>query len=256
MSVPQRILVYLLRRDLRVADNPVFHEIANLNKQSQRPFTHLLPIYVFPADQVEVSGFLAPDVQRSPYQEARSQVGGFWRCGRLRAKFLAECVWDVKKDLESIGSGLEVRAGALQDVVHSVLEGYRDREDAEVCGVWMTSEEGWEEKYQEDEVRALLEKEDKEFKLCNDEKYYIDEYVAVTGAGRVMSANVVAVATCRFRTHGSCRMCSRLSARQWNLFETSLANCVRSLKPVNCLLFLLTSRPKLRLLRYRTISKV
>ena len=170
-----RVLIYLLRRDLRLADNPVFHEIERLNTQSQRPFTHLLPVYVFPAEQIEVSGFLSLNAERSLYKEARSQVGGFWRCGRLRAKFIAESVWDLKKDLESIGSGLAIRVGTLHDAVASILEGYRNRNDVEVHGLWMTSEEGWEELYEERHVKQLMDQDGKEFKLWKDEKYFVDE---------------------------------------------------------------------------------
>ena len=170
MSRMSRVLIYLLRRDLRLADNPIFHEIARLSNQSQKPFTHLLPVYVFPAEQIEISGF------RSPYIEARSEAGGFWRCGRLRAKFLAESVWELKKDLGRVGSGLEIRVGTLQDVVKSILDGFRERNDVEVYGLWMTQEEGWEEKYQEKNAKQLMDQEDKEFKLWTDEKYFIDEY--------------------------------------------------------------------------------
>ena len=175
MSGMSRVLIYLLRRDLRLADNPIFNEIARLNSQSQKPFTHLLPVYVFPAEQIEVSGFLSSKTERSPYKEARSAVGGFWRCGRLRSKFIAESVWDLKKDLESIGSGLSIRVGTLHDVVKSILDGYRNRNDVEVHGLWMTSEEGWEEMYQEKYVKELLEQEQKEFQLWKDEKYFVDE---------------------------------------------------------------------------------
>lgn len=175
MSRFPRVLIYLLRRDLRLADNPIFHEIARINSQSQQPFTHLLPVYVFPAEQIEVSGFLSSDDQQSPYQQARSRAGGFWRCGRLRAKFIAESVWDLKKDLQRIGSGLEIRVGPVRDVVKSLLEGFRDRSDAEVHGLWMTSEEGWEEQQEEKQVKQLMDREDKEFKLWTDEKYFVDE---------------------------------------------------------------------------------
>ncbi|CAK3982881.1 cryptochrome DASH, mitochondrial [Lecanosticta acicola] len=175
MSRAQRVLVYLLRRDLRLADNPVFHELARINSQSQRPFTHLLPVYVFPADQVEVSGFLKSAADRSPYPEARSKVGGFWRCGKLRAKFLAESVWDLKKDLESVSSGLSIRVGTLTDAVRSILDAYRDREGTEIHGIWMTSEEGWEEKIEEDKLKKIVEAEGKEFKLWTDEKYFVDD---------------------------------------------------------------------------------
>ena len=178
MSNASRVLIYLLRRDLRLADNPVFHEIARLNAQSHKPFTHLLPVYVFPADQIEVKGFLSSSAEPSPYVEARSRVGGFWRCGKLRATFIAESVWDLKVDLEKIGSGLAIRVGPLREVVKSLLDGYRDRKDAEVHGLWMTSEEGWEEKQEESDVQHMLQTEEKEFKLWTDEKYFIDEYVS------------------------------------------------------------------------------
>lgn len=168
-----RILIYLLRRDLRFSDNPILHEISKLGSQSHAPFTHLLPLYVFPAQQIEVSGFLRPG-ERSPYPEARSQVGKFWRCGHHRVKFLAESVWDVKKSLENIGSGLEIRVGMLQDVVRQVLDGFKDG-DAEVMGLWMTAEPGVEEKREERAVRKEVERHDKQFKLWADEKYFVDE---------------------------------------------------------------------------------
>lgn len=175
MTQVQRVLVYLLRRDLRLTDNPVFHELAKLHGQSPKPFTHLLPVYVLSANQIEVSGFLSPDATRSPYPEARSPAGGFWRCGKRRSQFIAESVWDLKSDLASRGSDLDLRVGTVRDAVQSILDGYRDRSDAEIHGVWMTSEEGWEEKYEEDDVRGLLAQEDKEFRLWTDEKYLIDE---------------------------------------------------------------------------------
>ncbi|KAK1084045.1 hypothetical protein LTR33_002891 [Friedmanniomyces endolithicus] len=175
MASISRVLIYLIRRDLRLADNPILHEIAKLHKQSQKPFTHVLPVFVYSAEQVEISGFLAPGETRSPYPEARSQVGGFWRCGRLRAKFLAECVWDLKKDLEGVGSGMEIRVGSMKDAVKSILDGYRDRSDTEVHGLWMTDEDAWEEYEEQEEVRELVLKEDKVFKVWKDEKYFIDD---------------------------------------------------------------------------------
>lgn len=172
----QRILVYLLRRDLRLADNPVLHQVARLNSQSQKPFTHLLPVYVLPANQIEVSGLIpSGSGQKSPYPEARSSVAGFWRCGKLRAKFTAESIWDLKTDLEQLSSGLVIRAGTVKDVVQSILSGYRESKDAEIHGLWMTSEEGWEEKIEEEDVRELAAQENVEFSLRNDEKYFLDD---------------------------------------------------------------------------------
>ncbi|OQN97088.1 hypothetical protein B0A48_16892 [Cryoendolithus antarcticus] len=174
MSGKVRILIYLLRRDLRLADNPIFTELARLNKQSQKPFTHLLPLYVFPAEQVEISGFI-PGGQPSPYKEARSQVGGFWRCGRLRAKFLAESVWDLKKDLENAGSGLKIRVGSVKDAVASVLEGYGGRQDAEVHAIWMTGETSWEEHEEQKSIEKVAAKQSVEVKIWHDEKYFVDD---------------------------------------------------------------------------------
>ena len=174
---PQRVLVYLLRRDLRLADNPIFHEIARLAEQSQRPFTHILPLYIFPAQQIEISGFLSDSNSKSPFPEARSEVAGFWRCGPHRAKFIAESVWDLKKDLESRGSGLGIRVGMLGQVVQDLLAEYAKHKDSEVSGVWMTEEDGSEEKREERAVRRATEKHGVDFKLWVDEKYLVDEYV-------------------------------------------------------------------------------
>ena len=80
-----RVLVYLVRHDLRVSDNPILHQLASAHDHG---FTHLLPIFHFEPHQMEVSGFLKEGKQ-SPYPEAKSRVGGFWRCGPHRARFIA-----------------------------------------------------------------------------------------------------------------------------------------------------------------------
>ena len=171
----QKVLVYLLRRDLRVADNPIFHEISKLANQSQTPFTHVLPVYVFAAQQLEVSGFIKGD-EKSPYPEARSEIGKFWRCGPHRARFLAQSVWDLKDDLKSRGSDLVLRAGLIGDVLDDLLEGFAKNEhDSEVVGVWMTEEDGVEERREEKAAKRATQKRGIDFKLWYDEKYYIDD---------------------------------------------------------------------------------
>ena len=173
MSSP-RVLIYLLRRDLRLADNPIFNEIAKNFQQSHHPYTHLLPVYLFAAQQIEVSGFLTSDSNRSPFPEARSHAVGFWRCGHHRAKFLAESVWDLKKSLGNVGSGLEIRVGMAGQVIKDLLEAFK-KESTEVVGIWMTDEEGVEEKREERDVKKAAQGAGTEFKLWTDEKYYIDE---------------------------------------------------------------------------------
>lgn len=173
MSSP-RVLIYLLRRDLRLADNPIFHEVSQNFQQSHQPYTHFLPIYVFAAQQIEVSGFLSSDNDRSPFPEARSKAAGFWRCGRQRATFLAESVWDLKQSLHSIGSGLEIRVGLAGQVIQDLLKAFK-KVNVEVVAIWMTEEEGAEEKNEEVDVKEAAEKAGSKFRLCRDEKYYLDD---------------------------------------------------------------------------------
>ena len=171
---PQRVLIYLMRRDLRIADNPVFHEISKAVQQNRCSFSHVLPVYVFPAQQVEVSGFLAKG-SKSPFPEARSETAGFWRCGLHRAKFLAESVWDLKFDLERLESGLVVRVGMLGQVVRDLISGLEETGEFETTAVWMTGEEGVEEKREERDVRKVAESQSVGFRLWRDEKYFIDD---------------------------------------------------------------------------------
>lgn len=202
-----RILLCILRRDIRLADNPILHFASQprrtpntskspsnsetrsrddslLSEHTGPNFTHLLPVYVFPANQVEVSGFLKNPADQCPYPEARSQVAKVWRTGPHRAKFIAEGAWDLKQKLAGLGcgSGLELRVGRVGDVVSGILEWYKKDasqggNNGEVSGIWMTSDYGTEEKDDEQEVKTLAEENDVDFRIWEDEKFYIDECV-------------------------------------------------------------------------------
>lgn len=224
-----RVLIYLLRRDLRLADNPVFHDISRTFPQSKHPHTHVLPLYVFSAQQIEVSGFLSSSDSRSPYPEARSQHGGFWRCGPHRATFLAESIWDLKTALEEAGSGLTIRVGMVGDVVKDLLDGFKKSGSAEVSGLWMTSEEGVEEKREEQEARRAVEAEGKEFRLWTDEKYFVDEYVSSSPACTLLTAaflgtNLIsfAVVTYHIQVPVTYQMSSPATANPWSPFARRL----------------------------------
>ncbi|KAL5116058.1 hypothetical protein ACEQ8H_006070 [Pleosporales sp. CAS-2024a] len=207
MAGHARIVLYILRRDVRLSDNPAFHCAAQQLKPSPRtrssptpeprgredsltsergaaPFTHFLPVYVFAAHQLETSGFLASPADQSPYPEARSQVAKVWRTGPHRAKFIAQGVWGLKQQLEALGcgSGLEMRVGMVHDVVRDIVTAYAQQPEESdegdkprITQVWMTSDEGPEEL---DEVRAV-EKVAAEhhvsFKLWADEKFFVDD---------------------------------------------------------------------------------
>jgi len=170
-----RVLIYLLRRDLRLADNPVFSCLSQKIKESSCEFTHLLPVYVFPASSIEISGFLALEGGKCPFPQARSEVGRFWRCGPHRVKFLAESVWDLKQQLQDHSSDLQIHVGALDTVVGSLIDRYERVDSCEVCAVWMTNEEGVEEQREQRSVGRAVQRRDKSFKLWTDEKYFIDE---------------------------------------------------------------------------------
>ncbi|KAK3394017.1 putative cryptochrome [Podospora didyma] len=165
-----RVLIYLLRRDLRIGDNPVLNHLAT---EPGHGFDFLLPVYGILPHQTEVSGFI-DDGGKSPFPEARSQVGNFWRCGPHRAKFMGEAVWDLKKSLESLGSGLVVRVGKIEDVAQSLIEGLA-KNGHEVGAVWMTEHEGTEEHHDEKAVAAVCANNGVEYKLWADEKYFIDD---------------------------------------------------------------------------------
>jgi deoxyribodipyrimidine photo-lyase len=192
-----RVVIYPLRRDLRLSDNPVFHELCREYSSEASSFTHILPLYVFPAHQVEISGFI-PDAAtseatpESPYPEARSRLASFWRCGPHRIQFLTESLLDLKQSLNNEDSDLVLRAGLLVDVIRDVIQYLQKESTADsdggavesrscqavkVVGVWMTSDEGFEEKKEQEELQNLLESQGKQFRLFQDEKYFVDEYV-------------------------------------------------------------------------------
>ncbi|KAK6531985.1 hypothetical protein TWF694_003148 [Orbilia ellipsospora] len=209
---PQKILIYIVRRELRLTDNPILHHISSqLSKtQVQIPYTHLLPIYVFPARQIEICGFLSPDhanllnlnasnehnkhndsgnhiktskspsATESPYPPARSLVGSFPRCGPHRAKFWAESVWDFKTSLESVGSGLVLRVGRIDDILEHVLNSFTQASKKgdmkyQVVGVWITAEEGVAEKTDERNVFRVAGAKGVPVKVWKDEKFLIDD---------------------------------------------------------------------------------
>ena len=170
MTSKLRTLILLLRRDLRLHDNPLFHTLA------QTSHTHLLPLYVFNPAHIEVSGFLAPAEFTSPYAECRSRVGGFWRCGPHRATFIAEAVWDLKTSLKKLGCNLVLRVGQPDEVVSAVIQRLQ-HEDEDVVGVWMAEAVGSEERKEENGVRVAAEKLGVSFRSFEDGGYLYKLYV-------------------------------------------------------------------------------
>lgn len=171
------ILLYLLRRDLRISDNVAFSAIASSSR-----YTKLIPLYVLPPHQIQLSGFLSSPSDEYPYIEARSRLGKFWRTGPCRAKFIAEGLWDLKQNLkQQYNSDLIIRVGPAADIVKGWLNSHELGD--EIGGVWMTrdwaSEEMDEEKDVETVVNEAREKEKKivEWKVWDGEEMLIHKYV-------------------------------------------------------------------------------
>ena len=168
--VESNVLIYLVRRDMRVSDNPILHK---LSSSSDHGFTHLLPLFGFLPQQAEISGLLR-DGHESPYPEAKSALGQFWRCGPHRAKFIAKAIWNLKENLEKLGSDLIIRAGALETVLRSVIGKLREKQ-FNVGAVWMVEEEGDEEKKNEAALAEVCSKAGIDLRVWLDEKYFIDD---------------------------------------------------------------------------------
>ncbi|RYP69974.1 hypothetical protein DL771_005765 [Monosporascus sp. 5C6A] len=168
--VESNVLIYLVRRDMRVSDNPILHR---LSTSSDHGFTHLLPLFVFLPQQIEISGLLR-DGHESPYPEAKSALGRFWRCGPHRAKFIAKTVWNLKENLEKLGSDLTIRAGALETVLRSIIGKLREKQ-FNVGAVWMVEEEGDEEKKNEAALAEVCSTAGIDLHVWLDEKYFIDD---------------------------------------------------------------------------------
>ncbi|KAI5778691.1 DNA photolyase, FAD-binding/Cryptochrome [Geopyxis carbonaria] len=153
-----RVLILLFRRDLRLIDNPVLHLLkAPSNKHTH---THILPLYIFNPTQIEVSGLLSPGSQsQSPFPECRSDNAGFWRCGPHRAKWVAECVWDLKTSLRKLRGDLDLvlRVGRPDEVVCGIVEMIKEK-GGEVVGLWMAGAVGCEEKEEEESIRKVVPK--------------------------------------------------------------------------------------------------
>ncbi|KAI1457293.1 cryptochrome [Annulohypoxylon moriforme] len=164
------ILVYVVRHDLRVSDNPILHHLAST---SDHGFTHVLPLYVLLPHQIEVSGFLK-DGAKSPFPEAKSEVGRYWRCGPHRARFIAQSVWNLKGNLEKLGNDLTIRIGPYDEVLKKLVEGLRQNE-LNVGGVWTIGEEGTEEKRDETAISETCSSLSIDFRIWVDEKYFIDD---------------------------------------------------------------------------------
>ncbi|KAL7894934.1 photolyase [Trichoderma sp. SZMC 28014] len=167
----ESILVYLMRRDLRSSDNPILYRLST----TQHGFTHLLPVYILPPDQIEVSG-LVKDGKLSPYPPARYDLSHRWKCGPLRAKFIAESLWDLKQNLENLGSDLVIRVGTFDGVLSAIIEHYAANQlGPQVTAVWMTEDYSPGQQKEEEAVSDICGKYGIKFDLVYDVNLQLPE---------------------------------------------------------------------------------
>ena len=94
----KRTIIYLLRNDLRIHDNECL-------QWAHRNGDHIIPLYCFD-----------PDHYKSTHQY------GFPKTGQHRAKFLVECVTDLRNSIQKLGSNLIVRQEHPTAAVDSLVK--------------------------------------------------------------------------------------------------------------------------------------
>nr|AWY11214.1 cryptochrome dash [Tritonia tetraquetra] len=108
MSSSTRVCIVLFRNDLRLHDNEALF-LANKN------CSHVLPLYCF--DPRHFQGTYHYDLPKT---------------GSHRAKFLLECVTDLKTNLQSRGSDLVVRLGKPENVIPELMANFNLGQDTVV----------------------------------------------------------------------------------------------------------------------------
>ncbi|KAK3785637.1 hypothetical protein RRG08_010037 [Elysia crispata] len=91
------LVIYLLRNDLRLDDNEVL-ELANQSK-------HVLPLYCF-----------------DPRHFSKTKLFNFPKSNGHQLKFLFQCLEDLRKQFQSLGSDLIVRQGKPEEIIPNLLK--------------------------------------------------------------------------------------------------------------------------------------
>ncbi|XP_063777881.1 cryptochrome DASH [Pseudophryne corroboree] len=98
MSIPAKVIICLLRNDLRFHDNEVL-------LWAHRNADHIIPLYCF-----------------DPRHYLGTHNYNFPKTGPHRLKFLLESVQDLRDTLKKKGSNLLLRRGNPEDVIHDLLK--------------------------------------------------------------------------------------------------------------------------------------
>jgi len=98
--------IHWFRNDLRLHDNPALWHTAKLSATNG---DGILPIFIF--DKTRIYG-----------SEVRTRLSSSRKCGPRRAQFLLEAVADLRKNLESCGSGLIIGVGKPEIILGKITK--------------------------------------------------------------------------------------------------------------------------------------
>ncbi|UKZ84730.1 uncharacterized protein TrAFT101_000627 [Trichoderma asperellum] len=160
-------LIYLMKRDLRATDNPILYGLST----TEHGFTHLLSAYIFPSDHIEVSG-LVKDGNISPYLPTRYGLSRRWRCSHLCAKFIAGSLWDLKRNLENLGSGFIILVGTFDAVLNGMIgHSVANQDGPQITAVWMIVDYSPGQQREEETISAICGAHGIKFDWHYDVKY-------------------------------------------------------------------------------------
>ncbi|PWN34967.1 cryptochrome [Meira miltonrushii] len=155
----RNILIAFLRNDLRLTDHPIFSQFASSSSQrGLENVTHILPVYVFDQQYIEVGGLNGIKKGKGPGGDqhgARTRVAGFWRTGKPRVQFMTRSVYDLQSRLQSIGSDLSIWSGHPHLILHKIVKALQKNGD-NIHGVWYGEEPHTEEKATEKRIKKAL----------------------------------------------------------------------------------------------------
>ncbi|KAL7748793.1 hypothetical protein RI367_005706 [Sorochytrium milnesiophthora] len=143
-----RLVICLLRNDLRVVDNALLAAA-----QAHSACSHVLPLHVLDDRQCDAWGWLKGDL--SGVQGPKTWHFGMPKMGLPRSRFILQTLADLKRNLQKCGSDLMVVPGKPEHVVAALVKSLRQAA-VSVDAVYMQQEYTYEETQVEKAVQAAI----------------------------------------------------------------------------------------------------
>lgn len=120
-DAPRVPIIHWFRTDLRLDDNSAFAAAAEMAQKSGRP---LVPCYIINPDNFGDNKCHVPGKRYSDV----STIGDVPKIGKFRARFILDCVEDLREQLDDAGYGLLVATGSPESVFTTLI-GKRNAKD-------------------------------------------------------------------------------------------------------------------------------